>query len=120
MSLSASRATAPKGTAPSRSQREPAEGGSVAYVDKFKLGPKSNYMFKTYVPKIKDAKVGLESAQERPTFQQFIDYLLVTDVSEYNDHWIPFWLHCKICWMDYDIIGTLSFHYKGWLIRDEI
>ena len=77
-----------------------------AYVDKFKLGPKSNYMFKTYVPKIKDAKVGLESAQERPTFQQFIDYLLVTDVSEYNDHWIPFWLHCKICWMDYDIIGT--------------
>ena len=76
-----------------------------AWVDKFKLGPKSNYMFKTYVPKIKDAKVGLTNPKERPTFPQFIDYLLVTDISEYNDHWIPYWLHCKICWIEYDIIG---------------
>ena len=89
-------------------------------MDKFKLGSKSNYMFKTYVPKIKDAKVGLTSAKERPTFPQFVDYLLVTEISEYNDHWIPYWLHCKICWMEYDIIGTLlwtqnckSFNFIG-------
>ena len=42
---------------------------------------------------------------ERPTFEQFVDYLLRTDVSEYNDHWIPIWLHCRICLMEFDVIG---------------
>ena len=41
----------------------------------------------------------------RPTFEQFVDYLLRTDVSEYNDHWIPIWLHCRICLMEFDFIG---------------
>ena len=42
---------------------------------------------------------------KRPTFEQFVDYLLRTDVSEYNDHWIPIWLHCRICLMEFDVIG---------------
>ena len=77
----------------------------------------------------------------RPTFIQFIDYLLRTEVfftlfslitcseqrslshflallrfsgdcfkqvipiqvKEYNDHWRPYWLHCNICRLDYDV-----------------
>ena len=42
---------------------------------------------------------------ERPSFEQFVDYLLRTDVADYNDHWIPIWLHCRICQMEYDAIG---------------
>ena len=57
----------------------------------------------------------------RPTFIQFVDYLLRTEVflalensktsddcfsnqvKEYNDHWRPYWLHCNICRLDYDV-----------------
>ena len=42
---------------------------------------------------------------KRPTFEQFVDYLLRTDVSDYNDHWIPIWLHCRMCQMEFDVIG---------------
>ena len=66
----------------------------------------------------------------RPTFVQFIDYLLRIEVwfkgimdrfcknliilffaifpcfkvAEYNDHWRPYWLHCNLCRLDFDII----------------
>jgi len=39
----------------------------------------------------------------RPTFLQFIDYLLRTKIEEYNDHWRPYWLHCNVCRLDYDV-----------------
>ena len=45
---------------------------------------------------------------ERPSFEKFVDYLLRTDVADYNDHWIPIWLHCRICQMEYDAIGQCS------------
>ena len=34
---------------------------------------------------------------ERPTFPQFVDYLLRTPVLDFNDHWLPYWLHCQFC-----------------------
>lgn len=43
--------------------------------------------------------------RQRPTFPQFVQYLLATDPTKYNDHWIPFWLHCHLCDSQYDIIG---------------
>ena len=49
---------------------------------------------------------------KRPTFEQFVDYLLRTDVSEYNDHWIPIWLHCRICLMEFDVIGEQKLMQK--------
>ena len=69
------------------------------------------------------------TAAPRPTFQQFVDYLLrikvklidtslfsvlITifvfpksdhfQVKDYNDHWRPFWIHCQICSNQFDII----------------
>ena len=34
---------------------------------------------------------------QRPTFSQFVAYLLRTPVLDYNDHWLPYWLHCQFC-----------------------
>ena len=53
---------------------------------------------------------------KRPTFEQFVDYLLRTDVSEYNDHWIPIWLHCRICLMEFDVIGEHKLMQKQYTV----
>ena len=44
----------------------------------------------------------------RPTFVEFVDYLLSTPVTEYNDHWIPYWLHCHACEIEYDVVGKID------------
>ena len=71
------------------------------------------------------------TAAPRPTFQQFVDYLLRIkvklmfdcslcpcynrfpksnhfQVKDYNDHWRPFWIHCQICSNQFDIIGKFE------------
>lgn len=74
-------------------------------MDKFEVGAPTDYIFKKYNPAIVSAKVGLANPGERPSFTQFVDYLLKTDVADYNDHWIPYWLHCRVCRIEYDAIG---------------
>ena len=34
---------------------------------------------------------------KRPSFPEFVAYLLRTPVLDYNDHWLPYWLHCQLC-----------------------
>ena len=92
--------------------RHPFERIVSAFRDKFETGKKSNWMYKMYAGDILNVTtdqgdpkddVYLKSAyrklknQPRPTFAQFISYLLRTPVQDYNDHWSPFWLHCHLC-----------------------
>ena len=91
--------------------RHPFERIVSAFRDKFELGKKSDWCYRMYAGDIlnitnpndkKDAKFLVESYKRvkdkpRPTFAQFIAYLLRTPVSKYNDHWIPYWLHCQFC-----------------------
>ncbi len=44
----------------------------------------------------------------RPSFPMFARYLARTDPSEYNDHWVPQWMHCRPCQADYDVVGRLE------------
>ena len=40
-----------------------------------------------------------------PTFEEFVRYLVDTDLSLYaDDHWIPYYLFCTPCLVDYDFI----------------
>ena len=39
---------------------------------------------------------------------EFVDYLLATPVAEYNDHWVPYWLHCHLCDIEYDVVGKIE------------
>ena len=27
----------------------------------------------------------------------------------YNDHWLPYWIHCQVCTQAYDIIGKMEY-----------
>jgi len=82
--------------------RHPFERLVSAYRDKFELGKRYAYVYTKYA-----AKMG-GNFSSRPTFVQFVDYLLKEPVSQYNDHWVPYWLHCHVCDMEYDIIGKME------------
>ena len=80
--------------------RHPFERLVSAYRDKFQLARKSAYVYSHYSPKM--------GGQGRPSFRQFVDYLLEEPVEQYNDHWVPYWLHCHLCQMEYDVIGKME------------
>ena len=40
-----------------------------------------------------------------PTFSEFVDYLLETEVEDYNEHWLPYYLLCTPCHLNYTVIA---------------
>ncbi|XP_043259650.1 carbohydrate sulfotransferase 11-like [Colletes gigas] len=44
-----------------------------------------------------------------PTFREFVRYLINTDLASYgDDHWMPYYLFCTPCIVDYDIIAKVE------------
>ena len=96
--------------------RHPFERLVSCYKDKFETGSKNDYIFQKFNPSI------IESKTERPTFVEFVEYLIRTPIEKYNDHWLPNWIHCQVCTQNYDIIGknmlcsNIHFNYPGTLV----
>eukprot|EP00092_Neocalanus_flemingeri_P001473 GFUD01001571.1.p1 GENE.GFUD01001571.1~~GFUD01001571.1.p1 ORF type:complete len:397 (+),score=102.82 GFUD01001571.1:352-1542(+) len=89
--------------------RHPFERLVSAYRDKFELAKKYAYVYSMYTSKILSLASPLEVRHtRRPTFSEFVDYLLRVPVVQFNDHWVPYWLHCHVCEMEYDIIGKME------------
>lgn len=89
--------------------RHPFERLVSAYRDKFELAKKYAYVYSHYANKILNLSSPLQVAKHRrPTFSEFVNYLLKVPVSQFNDHWVPYWLHCHVCEMEYDIIGKME------------
>jgi len=89
--------------------RHPFERLVSAYRDKFELAKKYAYVYSHFANKILNLTSPLQMTRHRrPTFSEFVDYLLREPVEKYNDHWIPYWLHCHVCEMEYDIIGKME------------
>ena len=40
-----------------------------------------------------------------PTFSEFVDYLVTTEVEVYNEHWLPYYLLCTPCHLNYTVIA---------------
>ena len=40
-----------------------------------------------------------------PTFPEFVDWLLDTEVERYNEHWLPYYLLCTPCHLNYTVIA---------------
>ena len=49
----------------------------------------------------------LETRKE-PTFREFVQYLLDTDVEQYDEHWRPIFLLCTPCHVRFDIIAKME------------
>ena len=46
-----------------------------------------------------------------PTFSEFVSYLLETEVEDYNEHWLPYYLLCTPCHLNYTVIAKTE-HIK--------
>jgi len=46
--------------------------------------------------------------KNRPTFREFTDFILHTNVTSMDGHWTPIYNLCMPCHVDYDIIGRLD------------
>jgi len=89
--------------------RHPFERLVSAYRDKFELAKKYAYVYSHYANKVLNLSSPLQVAKHRrPTFSEFVNYLLRVPVDKFNDHWVPYWLHCHVCEMEYDIIGKME------------
>ena len=40
-----------------------------------------------------------------PTFSDFVNFLLSTEVETYNEHWLPYYLLCTPCHLNYTVIA---------------
>ncbi|MFN9942957.1 MAG: sulfotransferase family 2 domain-containing protein [bacterium] len=46
--------------------------------------------------------------RRRPTFAEFAAYLLRVPADQYDNHWLPYWLHCHLCRLEYDVIAKME------------
>ena len=46
-----------------------------------------------------------------PTFSEFVSSLLETAVEDYNEHWLPYYLLCTPCHLNYSLIAKTE-HIK--------
>jgi len=89
--------------------RHPFERLVSAYRDKFEFAKKYAYVYSHYANKILNLGSPLQvTKHKRPTFSEFVEYLLRIPVDKFNDHWVPYWLHCHVCDVEYDIIGKME------------
>ncbi|XP_066971737.1 carbohydrate sulfotransferase 11-like [Macrobrachium rosenbergii] len=100
--------------------RHPFERILSAYRDKLEnserdLKDRGGYYYAIYGKRIvkayRKSSSGSEfSSNERkePTFREFIQYLLDTDVEEYDEHWKPIFLLCTPCHIRYDVIAKME------------
>lgn len=56
----------------------------------------------------KNRKINNYTADFRPTFREFVLYLIDTPTKNYNEHWLPFWFRCAPCTVTYDFIGKME------------
>ena len=52
-----------------------------------------------------DSNIELFRYNKVPTFSEFVSYLLDTEVEDYNEHWLPYYLLCTPCHLNYTIIA---------------
>jgi len=48
-----------------------------------------------------------------PTFAEFVHYLINTDIADYDEHWLPVSLRCRVCQLQYShILHFENFHLE--------
>jgi len=88
--------------------RHPLERLVSAYRDKFQFAKKYAYIYNNYAGQVMNTTSAGSRTSRRPSFSDFVNYLLRTPVDQYNDHWVPYWLHCHLCEVEYDVIAKME------------
>jgi hypothetical protein len=65
------------------------------------------YVYSRYAWQMVGGEEGVQR-QRRPTFAEFAAYLLRVPPEQYDNHWLPYWLHCHLCRLEYDVIAKME------------
>ncbi|XP_053989738.1 carbohydrate sulfotransferase 11-like [Hylaeus volcanicus] len=89
------------------------EHGTLHFYRKYGSKIVQKYRERNYTEPTKDQVIRLEGipspAGIEPTFREFVQYLINTDLASYgDDHWMPYYLFCTPCIVDYDIIAKVE------------
>ncbi|XP_076065209.1 carbohydrate sulfotransferase 11-like [Oratosquilla oratoria] len=89
--------------------RHPMERVVSAYRNKLEDSYKSHdsgYFYRTYGRDIaiKYRKDHHAVTKREPTFGEFVDYIVDTEVWKFDEHWRPMWLQCHVCEFHYDFV----------------
>ncbi|KAK2580455.1 hypothetical protein KPH14_006197 [Odynerus spinipes] len=96
------------------------EHGTLHFYQKYGAEIVRKYRGKHFVKPEADQVIRKEGipppAGIEPTFREFVEYLINTDLGSYgDDHWMPYYLYCTPCLVRYDIIAKVET-----LSRDQI
>ena len=79
--------------------------------DKFELSSKLAYVYSRYAWQLLGTDPVRQAARHgrrRPTFREFAAYLVREPADRYDNHWLPYWLHCHLCALEYDVIAKME------------
>ncbi len=70
----------------------------------------THHFYKKYGSKIvKKFRKDTSITQIEPTWEEFVRYILATDLIQYSDdHWLPSYYSCTPCLVDFDFIAKLE------------
>ncbi|XP_077489198.1 carbohydrate sulfotransferase 8-like [Amblyomma americanum] len=96
--------------------RHPFERLVSAFEDKAgRPRDKERFFYDVYWDRIaaatgRNATNGASNSSESPgvSFTQFVDYLLRVPVTQWDDHWAPYYSRCEPCLFGYDFVGHLE------------
>lgn len=92
--------------------RHPFTRLASAFINKLEDRSKSHdgeYFYNTYSKHIiKYSRGHWEPGEAEPTFSEFVHYLINTDPDQYDEHWQPISIRCRVCQLYYSHI----LHYE--------
>ncbi|RLU14792.1 hypothetical protein DMN91_012679 [Ooceraea biroi] len=89
------------------------EHGTLHFYKKYGAKIVQKYRKKDFTKPRQDQVIRREGvpppAGVEPTFREFVDYMIDTDLASYgDDHWMPYYLFCTPCLVKYDIIAKVE------------
>lgn len=89
--------------------RHPFERLVSAFEDKAgRPRDRERFFYDVYWDQIAAANKGNSSNASTISFSQFVDYLLRVPVTQWDDHWAPYYSRCEPCLFHYNFIGHLE------------
>ncbi|XP_015126739.1 carbohydrate sulfotransferase 11 [Diachasma alloeum] len=89
------------------------EHGTLHFYRKYGATIVQKYRDDSFIPPREDQVIHREGVSRptgiEPTWREFVEYLIDTDLGSYgDDHWMPYYLYCTPCSVDYTIIAKVE------------
>ncbi|XP_063982776.1 carbohydrate sulfotransferase 11-like isoform X1 [Diachasmimorpha longicaudata] len=89
------------------------EHGTLHFYRKYGATIVQKYRDDSFIPPREDQVIHREGVSRptgiEPTWREFVEYLIDTDLGSYgDDHWMPYYLYCTPCSVNYTIIAKVE------------